>query len=93
MSFLHGYPITELVLVLFILQSGVMANLLNSPEPFSLRKLSGNMIHGMIVALMVVAWDLAQHASIHHTVAHAGLLAVAWPHTIKTLMQFNNSQK
>lgn len=93
MSFLHGYPISELVLVLFILQSGIMANLLNSPESFSLRKLSGNMIHGVIVAMMIVAWDLLQHASIHHTVTHAALIAIAWPHAIKALMLLNNGHK
>lgn len=92
MSFLHDYPIAELVLVLLILQSGIMANLLNSSEPVSLRKLSGNMIQGVIVAMMIVAWDLTQHASIHHTVAHAGLMAIAWPRAIRTLMRLNNGQ-
>lgn len=92
MNLLHGYPIAELVLVLLILQSGIMANVLNSSEPVSLRKLSGNIINGVIVAMMIVAWDLAQHASIHHTVTHAGLMAIAWPRTIRMLMRLNNGQ-
>lgn len=90
MTFFNVFPLSELVLVLVILEFGVMASILNSRESFSVRKISGNLIHGIIVAMIIVSYELTKNASIHHTITYSGLIALAWPRAIKLLLQLCN---
>jgi len=90
MTFFNVFPLSELVLVLVILEFGVMASVLNSRESFSIRKISGNLIQGVIVAMIIMSYDLTRNASIHHTITYAGLMALAWPRAIKLLLQLSN---
>ena len=79
---------TDLWLVLLMLAAGVVSNALLSTDPINLRKLAGDVIRGILVAIVLWAYGIVGHISISRVIVLAGLSAITWPYTITQITRF-----
>lgn len=82
----YGNP--DLWLVLLMLAAGVISHALLSADPINMRRLIGDVLRGVIVAIVLWAYGALGNMSILQVIALAGLSAVAWPHTITEITRF-----
>lgn len=82
----YGNP--DLWLVLLMLAAGVISNALLSTDPINLRRLSGDILRGVLVAIVIWSYGLLGEISILQVIIWSGLSAVAWPHAINGITAF-----
>lgn len=82
----YGNP--DLWLVLLMLTAGAVSSALLSTDPLNLRRLAGDVLRGVIVALILWSYGAMGKVSILQVIIVAGLSAVAWPHTINEITSF-----
>ncbi len=82
----YGNP--DLWLVLLMLAAGVISHALLSADPISMRRLIGDVLRGVIVAIILWAYGVMGNVSILKVITLAGLSAVAWPHTVNEITRF-----
>lgn len=82
----YGNP--DLWLVLLMLTAGAVSSALLSTEPINLRRLAGDVLRGVIVALILWSYGAMGKVSILQVIVFAGLSAVAWPHTVNEITGF-----
>ncbi len=82
----YGNPDLWLVLLMFI--AGAISSALLSPEPLTARRLVGDVLRGIIVAITLWAYGIAGKVSVLQLIALAGLSAIAWPHTVNEVTRF-----
>jgi hypothetical protein len=82
----YGNP--DLWLVLLMISAGVVSSALLSDTPLNLRRLTGDVIRGVIVAIILWAYGIMGNVSILKVITLAGLSAIAWPHTVNEITRF-----
>lgn len=82
----YGNP--DLWLVLLMLAAGVISHALLSADPINIRRLTGDVLRGVIVAIILWAYGVMGNLSILKVITLAGLSAVAWPHTVNEVTRF-----
>ncbi|EPC1916468.1 hypothetical protein [Klebsiella pneumoniae] len=82
----YGNP--DLWLVLLMLAAGVVSSALLSETPINPRRLIGDVLRGVIVAIILWAYGAMGNISILNVITLAGLSAVAWPHTVNEITGF-----
>lgn len=82
------YTNPDLWLVLLMLAAGVISHALLSADPINMRRLIGDVLRGVIVAIVLWAYGVMGNVSILKVITLAGLSAVAWPHTVNEITQF-----
>jgi hypothetical protein len=82
----YGNP--DLWLVLLMIAAGVISSALLSADPINLRRLSGDVLRGILVAIILWAYGVMGNISILKVITLAGLSAVAWPHTVNEITRF-----
>ncbi len=82
----YGNP--DLWLVLLMLAAGVVSSALLSETPINPRRLIGDVLRGVIVAIILWACGAMGNISILNVITLAGLSAVAWPHTVNEITGF-----
>lgn len=82
----YGNP--DLWLVLLMLAAGVISNALLSENPINPRRLLGDVLRGVIVAIIIWTYGVMGNVSILKVITLAGLSAVAWPHTVNEITRF-----
>lgn len=82
----YGNP--DLWLVLLMLAAGVISHALLSADPINMRRLIGDVLRGVIVAIILWAYGVMGNVSILKVITLAGLSAVAWPHTVNEITRF-----
>ncbi|EAA0681799.1 hypothetical protein QYA95_004725 [Salmonella enterica] len=82
----YGNP--DLWLVLLMLAAGAVSSALLSTNPLNIRRLIGDVLRGVIVAITLWTYGALGHASILQVIVLAGLSAVAWPHTVNEITGF-----
>lgn len=82
----YGNP--DLWLILLMIAAGVISSALLSAEPVNVRRLTGDVLRGMLVAIVLWAYGIMGNISILKVITLAGLSAIAWPHTIKVVTRF-----
>ncbi|MCW6234213.1 hypothetical protein MGS77_28180 [Klebsiella pneumoniae] len=76
----YGNP--DLWLVLLMLAAGVVSSALLSETPINPRRLIGDVLRGVIVAIILWAYGAMGNISILNVITLAGLSAVAWPQAL-----------
>ncbi len=76
----YGNP--DLWLVLLMLAAGVLSSALLSETPINPRRLIGDVLRGVIVAIILGAYGAMANISILNVITLAGLSAVGWPNTV-----------
>ena len=82
----YGNP--DLWLVLLMLAAGVISSALLSDTPLNLRRLIGDVMRGVIVAILLWSYGVMGNLSILKVITIAGLSAIAWPHTVNEITGF-----
>lgn len=82
------YSNPDLWLVLLMLAAGVISHALLSADPINMRRLIGDVLRGVIVAIILWAYGVMGNVSILKVITLAGLSAVAWPHTVNEITRF-----
>jgi len=82
----YGNP--DLWLILLMIAAGVISSALLSAEPVNFRRLTGDVLRGILVAIVLWAYGIMGNISILKVITLAGLSAIAWPHTIKVVTRF-----
>ena len=82
----YGNP--DLWLVLLMLAAGVISNALLSVDPINIRRLIGDVLRGILVAIILWVSGVMGNISILQVITLAGLSAVAWPHTVNEVTRF-----
>lgn len=82
----YGNP--DLWLVLLMLAAGAISHALLSANPINFRRLVGDVLRGVIVAIILWAYGVMGNLSILQVITLAGLSAVAWPHTVNEVTRF-----
>jgi len=66
----------------------VISHALLSADPINIRRLIGDVLRGVIVAIILWAYGVMGNISILKVITLAGLSAVAWPHTVNEVTRF-----
>ncbi|MFW5407724.1 hypothetical protein B7L51_003725 [Pectobacterium brasiliense] len=82
----YGNP--DLWLVLLMLIAGAVSSALLSNNPLNIRRLIGDVLRGVIVAITLWSFGLMSQFSITQIIVLSGLSAVAWPHAVDVITAF-----
>ncbi|NSL16510.1 hypothetical protein HTE05_23180 [Serratia marcescens] len=82
----YGNP--DLWLVLLMLVAGVISSALLSSDPINVRRVTGDVLRGVIVAITLWTFGLMGQFSITQVIVLSGLSAVAWPHAAEVITGF-----
>ncbi|MBA5234771.1 hypothetical protein H2Y56_22070 [Pectobacterium aroidearum] len=82
----YGNP--DLWLVLLMLIAGAVSSALLSNNPLNIRRLIGDVLRGVIVAITLWSFGLMSQFSITQIIVLSGLSAVAWPHAVDVITVF-----
>lgn len=82
----YGNP--DLWLVLLMLAAGAISSALLSADPINLKRLVGDVLRGVLVAIILWSYGVIGEISILKIITLAGLASVAWPHTVNEVTRF-----
>jgi len=82
------YTNPDLWLVLLMLIAGAISSALLSDTPINMRRLLGDVLRGIIVAILLWSYGALGNFSILKVITIAGLSAIAWPHTVNEITGF-----